>query len=69
LRNDFWKAGITGEDGKQYAIYPQEKENELKAYQTQLMRFTVVFPEEEKVYGSLFMKGGTVQVIKWEVVK
>jgi hypothetical protein len=65
----FTYAGISGEDGKQYAIYPQEKENELKAYQTLLMRFTVVFLEEEKVYGSLYMKGGTVQVVGWEVVR
>jgi hypothetical protein len=28
-----------------------------------------LFQEEEKVYGSLFMKGGTVMPVSWEVMR
>jgi hypothetical protein len=66
----FTYAGIVASDGTQYAIYPQEKEKELIAHQSRQIRFTVVFLDEPSgTYGSLYLKGGTVQVIEWEFIK
>jgi len=63
-------AGIVSEDGKQYAIYPPEKENELRGLQGYLIRFTVVFIKEPvQSLGSLSLKGGTVTPVAWEVVR
>ena len=61
-------AGIVGEDGTQYAIYPPEVEAELRELQVHLIEFIVVFSDEQ-VYGSLFLKGGTVKPVSWEIVR
>jgi hypothetical protein len=65
----FIYAGIVAEDGLNYAIYPEETERELMALQGYLIEFTVIPMEEEKVYGSLFLRGGTVKPISWEIVR
>ena len=62
----FIYAGIVSEDGTQYAIYPQETEAELRGLQGRLLVFTVIFSDEQ-VYGSQFLKGGTVRPVEWEV--
>ena len=66
----FTYAGIVDADGKQYAIHPPEKEKELREHQSRLIRFTVVaFEGQSETLGSLFLKGGTVQVIEWEYIE
>jgi len=60
-------AGIVDENDKVYAIYPTAKEAELRRLQGYLIKFTVVFVDE-RVYGSLFLKGGTVEPVKWEIL-
>jgi hypothetical protein len=64
----FIYAGIAAEDGTNYAIYPEETERELRAFQGHLIRFTVIFMEEERVYGSLFLRGGTVKPVSREIL-
>ena len=59
--------GIVDEEDVAYAVYPPAKEEELRALQGYSIEFTVVFVEE-RVYGSLFLRGGTVEPIRWEII-
>jgi len=61
--------GIVDMNGIEYAVYPRSKEDELRQLQGHLIEFTVVFLDEPKAYGSLFLKGGTVKPIKWEITQ
>lgn len=65
-RNTF--AGITDENDVQYAIYPPSVEEELGNLQGHLIEFTVIFVEEQ-TYGSLFLRGGTVTPVSWEIIR
>ncbi|MDR1420990.1 MAG: hypothetical protein LBI86_11505 [Treponema sp.] len=62
-------AGIETEDGRIYAIYPPEKEAELRELQGQVLEFTVRVLPEPKGYGSLFLKDGTVTPVSWKTVE
>jgi hypothetical protein len=57
-------AGIVAGD-KAYAIYPPEKEAELRLFQGQDLLFTVRFLEKPQGYGSLFLTDGCVTPISW----
>jgi len=59
--------GIVDERENEYAVYPPEKEEELRKLQGHLIEFTVVFLEKPQAYGSLFLKGGTVTPVTWEI--
>jgi len=59
--------GIAAEDGTEYAVFPPAKEDELRMLQGHLIEFTVVLLDEPQGFGSLFLKGGTVTPIKWEI--
>jgi len=61
--------GIVDENGKEYAVYPREKEEELRKLQGYLIEFTVIFQDDPQAYGSLFLKGGTVTPVKWEIMR
>jgi len=61
--------GIVDENGNEYAVYPPEKEKELRSLQGHLIEFTVVFQDNPQAYGSLFLKGGTVTPVKWEIIR
>ena len=61
--------GIVDERENEYAVYPPEKENELRRLQGHLIEFTVVFLEKPQAYGSLFLKGGTVTPVTWEIIR
>jgi hypothetical protein len=61
-------AGIAGENGKEYAIYPPSSEDELRALQGHLIDFTVIILDEPKGYGSLFLRGGTVTPVEWRII-
>ena len=61
--------GIVGEDGIQYAVYPPAQEEQLKSLQGHLIEFTVILLEEGRGYGSLFLRGGTVTPLSWEILQ
>jgi len=61
--------GIVDERENEYAVYPPEQENELRRLQGHLIEFTVVFLEKPQGYGSLFLKGGTVTPVTWEIIR
>ena len=61
--------GIVSEDGTQYAVYPSAKEEELRALQGHLIEFTVMLLDEGRGYGSLFLMGGTVTPLSWEILQ
>ena len=61
--------GIEDEKGTVFAVYPPEQEKELRTLQGHLIEFSVIFLEEPKGYGSLFLKGGTVTPVKWEILR
>jgi hypothetical protein len=60
--------GIIDENGTEYAVFPPAKEEELRTLQGYLIEFTVILLDEPQGYGSLFLKGGTVTPIKWEIL-
>ena len=62
-------AGIVDQTGTEYAIYPPAQEEKLRTLQGHLIEFTVIFMDEPKSYGSLFLKGGTVEPITWEIIR
>jgi hypothetical protein len=62
-------AGIVDEDGNEYAIYPSFREDELRGLQGHLIDFTVILLDEPRGYGSLFLRGGTVTPLNWEIIR
>ena len=62
-------AGIVDENGTAYAIYPPSTEVELRSYQGHLIEFTVVKLDEPRGAGALFLRGGTVTPLGWEIVR
>jgi hypothetical protein len=58
-------AGIETSDGKHYAVFPDEKEKEIRDLQGNLVEFTVVFSEKPQGYGSLFLRDGSVTPLSW----
>ena len=60
--------GIIDMNGIEYSVYPRSKEEELRQLQGYLIEFTVVLLDEPQGYGSLFLRGGTVTPIKWEII-
>jgi hypothetical protein len=61
--------GIIDENGIEYAIYPSEQEEKLRTLQGQLIEFTVILLDESQGYGSLFLKGGTVTPLEWNIIR
>ena len=61
--------GIVDQDKTEYAVYPASMEDELRKLQGYLIEFTVIFLDEPQGYGSLFLKGGTVTPVKWEIIQ
>ena len=60
--------GIVAENGTEYSVYPPEKEAELRNLQGRLLEFTVTFLDEPQGQGSLYLKGGTVTPLSWEIM-
>jgi hypothetical protein len=61
-------AGIESEDGKIYAVYPPEKEAEIRSLQGRLIEFTLRFLEVPMGEGSLYLKDGTVTPLSWRLL-
>jgi len=61
--------GIIDENGIEYAVYPPSCEDELRKLQGHLLEFTVILLSEPQGYGGLFLKGGTVRPITWNVIQ
>ena len=61
--------GIISEDGVEYSVYPQSEEEKLRAFQGNLLEFTVILLEEGRGYGSLFLRGGTVTPVSWKIIQ
>jgi hypothetical protein len=61
--------GIVDENGIEFAVYPPEQEEKLRILQGHLIEFTVTFMDEPQGYGSLFLKGGTINPVKWEIIR
>ena len=60
-------AGIVDENGTAYAIYPPSAEDELRRLQGHIIEFSVIVLDEPQGYGSLFLRGGTVTPLSWEI--
>jgi len=60
-------AGIVDENGTAYAIYPPSVENELRDLQGHLIEFTVIFLDKPQGLGGMFLRGGTVTPLGWEI--
>ena len=61
--------GIVDERGIEYAVYPPAKETELRNLQGHLIKFTVIMLDEPKGEGGLYLKGGTVTPVSWEIIR
>jgi hypothetical protein len=61
--------GIIDENGVEYAIYPQDKEEELRNLQGYLIEFNVIFVNDIQSYSSLFLKGGIVTPVRWKIIE
>ena len=61
--------GIVDEKGVEYAVYPPAQEAELRRLQGHLIEFTVIMLDEPKGEGGLYLKGGTVTPVKWEIIR
>jgi hypothetical protein len=61
-------AGIESDDGRIFAVYPPEKETEIRQLQGYYVEFTVRFLPDPKGYGSLFLKDGAVTPLSWTIV-
>jgi len=61
--------GIVNEEGTQYSVYPPSQEAELRKLQGHLIEFTVIFLDEPQGFASLFLNGGTVTPVSWEVLQ
>jgi len=61
--------GIVDGNGTEYAVFPPEQEKELRKLQGHLIEFTVILLDDPQGYGSLFLKGGTVTPVKWEIIR
>ena len=61
--------GIVAENGTEYAVYSPSHEAELRTLQGHIIEFTVVLLDEPQGYGSLFLKGGTVSPLAWEILE
>ena len=61
--------GIIDENGVEYAVYPQSREEELRKLQGHLIEFTVIVLDNPQGYGSLFLRGGTVTPITWGIIQ
>ena len=60
---------IDQQDGTEYAVYPPSKEEELRGLQGHLIEFTVIKQDEPMGLGGLQLKGGTVTVVEWRIVR
>jgi hypothetical protein len=61
--------GIVDEKGIEYAVYPPSSEAELIKLQGHLIAFTVIVLDEPKGEGGLYLKGGTVTPLSWEILR
>jgi len=62
-------AGIIDENGIEYAVYPPSKEEELRKLEGHLIEFTVILLDKPQGYGGLFLRGGSVTPVKWELLR
>ena len=62
-------AGIVDENGTEYAIHPSSREDQLRKLQGHLIEFTVIMLDEPSGYGGMFLKGGTVTPVSWEIIR
>jgi len=61
--------GIVDEKGTEFAVYPPEQEEKLRKLQGYLIEFTVIFLEQPKGEGALYLKGGTVNPLEWSIIR
>lgn len=60
--------GIESDNGKTYAVYPREKEAEIRPLQGRRIEFTVRFLKEPAGEGSLYLRDGTVTPLSWRIL-
>ena len=60
---------IDHQDETEYAVYPPSKEEELRGLQGRLIEFTVTKQDEPMSFGGLQLKGGTVTVVEWRIIR
>ena len=65
----FTYVGIVDQNGIVYSVYPADKEAELRSFQGHLIEFIVIFLEEPRGYGSLFLIGKTVTPVSWIILR
>jgi hypothetical protein len=54
--------------GKVYAVYPHERETELRILQGREIEFSVCFLDIPQGEGSLFLKDGYVTLLSWKIL-
>jgi len=61
--------GIVDENSNEYAIYPESQGEALRRLQGHLIEFAVIFMDEPRGYGAMFLRGGTVTILGWEIIR
>jgi len=61
--------GIISNNDIEYAIYPPEYEEKLRELQGRLIEFYVILMDQAQSYGGVFLKGGTVKLIEWNILR
>ena len=64
----FTFVGIVDENGTEYAVYPPSRETELRQLQGHLIEFTIIILNEPQGEGGMYLKGGTVTPVSWEII-
>jgi hypothetical protein len=60
---------IDNQDRTEYAVHPPAIEQELRGLQGRLIEFTVIKQDEPLGFGGLQLKGGTVTVVEWRIIR
>jgi hypothetical protein len=61
--------GIVDDSGVEYAVYPPSREAELRKLQGHLIVFTVIMLPEPQGEGGMYLRGGTVTPLGWEIIR
>ena len=60
--------GIRDENDREYLVHPPSVADELRILQGHLIEFTVIFLDEHQGEGDIYLQGGTVTPLSWEII-
>ena len=61
--------GIVDQANTEYAVHPPSVANELRRLQGHLIEFTVIFLGEPQGEGGMYLRGGTITPLSWEIIR